>query len=232
MCTLTYLPTGKNSFIWTQNRDESPLRTSSGLVRSSNDEWVYPKEPLSGGTWMGITQDGRVVSLLNGAFKRNQYVPSIKSRGIMVLEFLASSSLATFVTSYNFNDIEPFTMMVYEHSGFWELRWDKTKTYLKELDTQQPYIWSSSMLYLPSIKALRRTWFATYLKEHPIPNQESILSFHRNAGIGDPQNDLIMDRGMVKTVSITNIVRTEKSVRMTYYDLINDGTTMDELIYG
>lgn len=231
MCTLTYVPIRDDCFIWTQNRDESPLRTSPGLVRSPNDQWIYPKEPLSGGTWMSMTQNGRVVSLLNGAFEKNKYVPSIKSRGIMVLEFLACASITTFTSNYDFKDIEPFTMVVYEHANLWELRWDKKQTYLKKLDVTKPHIWSSSTLYLPAIKELRRAWFTTYLKEHPVSTEESILDFHRHAGIGDVQNDLIMDRGIVKTVSITSVLKTGKGVAMTYYDLINEGVTKDKFAF-
>lgn len=230
MCTLTYIPTSKSTFIWTQNRDESPLRTSPGLIHAPNDIWVYPQEPQSGGTWISITNTGRVVSLLNGAFEQNKYVPSIKSRGIMVLDFLNYQFLTDFAKKYNFRDIEPFTMVVHEHNSLWELRWDKVQTHLKELDPLEAHIWSSSTMYPSKIKALRRTWFENYLEKNSAPDRSSVLDFHHHAGTGDIRNDLLMDRGIVKTVSITSIERGLEELDMRYYDLINGGVSDAKLL--
>lgn len=225
MCTLTYIPTSKDTFLWTQSRDESPLRTSEGLVHAPNNTWIYPKEPLSGGTWISIAASGRVVSLLNGAFEQNKYVPSIKSRGIMVLDFLEYSYLADFVEEYDFQAMEPFTMVIYEHDSLWEFRWDKSKKHLKELDASKPYIWSSSTMYPQAIKDLRRAWFLDYLQEHSKPTRTSVLDFHQHAGTGDIRNDLLMDRGMVKTVSITSIHKSKEGLDMVYHDLIGGSVT-------
>ncbi|BDS10036.1 NRDE family protein [Aureispira anguillae] len=229
MCTLTYIPIEKEAFIWTQNRDESPLRTASGLVQNTTKQWIYPQEPLSGGTWISITQAGRVVSLLNGAFVQNKYVPSARSRGLMLLDFLDYTFLKDFVEHYTFEALEPFTMVVYEHGTLWEFRWDKKQKYLKQLNAQQPYIWSSSTLYPASIKALRQQWFAAYLENYPVRTRTNILNFHHHAGMGDLQNDLIMDRGMVKTVSITSIVKTIEEIEMNYYDLVRKNVAQQKL---
>lgn len=231
MCTLTYLPTGKNTFLWTQNRDESPLRTSPGLVQHPNIKATYPKEPLSGGTWIGISQEDKVVSLLNGAFEQLPYVPSTKrSRGLVVLDYLESPSFDIFLKESNFEELEPFTMVVYERGDLLELRWDKTKTHQKKLDIQQPYIWSSSTLYPANIKTLRKDWFRAYLNANPIATVENVLDFHQHAGVGDIQNDLIMDRGVVKTVSITQIQHNQQDLKMSYIDLVNGGETFFEYL--
>lgn len=229
MCTLTYIPTSKDTFIWTQNRDESPLRTAQKLVYAPNNAWVYPQEPQSGGTWISMTKNGRVVSLLNGAFEQNQYVPSVKSRGIMVLDFLTYTFLADFIRVYDFRDIEPFTMVVYEHNSLWEFRWDKAQKYFKELDASKPYIWSSSTMYPQNIKDLRRVWFSDYIKQHTAPSRSSVLDFHHHAGTGDIRNDLLMDRGIVKTVSITSVEKREEALDMVYYDLIHGGVSKESL---
>ena len=230
MCTLTYLPTGKASFLWTQNRDESPLRTSPGLIQAKNRSWIYPKEPQSGGTWISIAKGNRVVSLLNGAFTQKRYAPSTKrSRGLVVLDFLEYASAPEFFDSYNFEDIEDFTMIIYDKEELWEFRWDKVKKHIKKLDKRKPHIWSSSTLYPAAIKVLRKEWFATYLSENSKHTKDSVLSFHKEAGTGDIQNDLIMDRGIMKTVSITAISKDAKGLDMTYYDLVNGGSSYELL---
>lgn len=228
MCTLTYIPTGKNTFFWTQNRDESPLRTSPGL-NTEHANYVYPKEPLSGGTWIGMTKNNRVISLLNGAFEQTPYVASSKrSRGLIVLDFLEFLTPTNEFDNYDLEGIEPFTMVLYEAGELLEFRWDKKQRYLKKLDAQKPYIWSSATLYSNDAKTLRQSWFEDYLKQQKNHTQEAILHFHQNAGIGDKKNDLIMDRGMVKTVSITSIVKRENALKMEYFDLVNGGTSAFE----
>lgn len=219
MCTLTYLPTGKDSFLWTQNRDESPMRTSPGLHKEKG--LIFPQEPLSGGTWMAIAQDHRVVSLLNGAFEQHKYVLSSKrSRGLVVLDFFESNTDA-FFNHYDLDGIEPFTMVVYDAGQLWDFRWDKKERHLKALDATQPYIWSSSSLYPQEIKNKRSIWFKNYLEENKVATKSNVLDFHYNAGTGDIKNDLIMDRGPVKTVSITHITKDSSTLSMEYIDLVS-----------
>jgi len=231
MCTLTYLPTGKNSFFWTQNRDESPFRTSPGLVYSDKSDYLYPKEPLSGGTWISMAKDNRIVSLLNGAFLQTKYIPSTKkSRGIVVLDFMNYPSATQFFEEYNFEDVESFTMVIYDKGELWDFRWDKVQKHIKKMDLTQPHIWSSSTLYPASVKTLRKEWFRGYLSNTKEHTRDSILDFHKTGGTGDIQNDLIMDRGMVKTVSVTSISKKENSLDMIYYDLVNEGNTREEFL--
>ncbi|CAA6825526.1 MAG: Unknown protein [uncultured Aureispira sp.] len=230
MCTFTYIPTSAETFIWTQSRDESPLRSATGLFIAPNTTWVYPKEPQSGGTWIGMAASGRVVSLLNGAFEQNKYVPSIKSRGLMVLDFLSYPFLADFVRAYDFKELEPFTMMVYEQHSLWEFRWDKSKKHLKELDASKPHIRSSSTMYPTAIKDLRRGWFSDYLKAHSNPLRRTALDFHQHAGMGDIRNDLRMDRGRVKTISITSIEKNKDGLDMIYYNLVNGEIAKEQLL--
>ena len=223
MCTLSYIPLGSETFLWTQNRDESPLRNSEGLVIKDNSQIVFPKEPLSGGSWIAMSENNRVVSLLNGAFVQHPYMPSSKrSRGLVVLDFFEYPNASDFFDSYDFEDIEPFTMVIYDKGNLWEFRWDKTKKYIKKLNPNLPYLWSSATLYPKEIKLQRQQWFAEFLESNQKPDLRSVLNFHRTAGTGDLKYDLIMDRGVVKTVSITSISKTPAGLDMTYYDLQNE----------
>lgn len=229
MCTLTYIPTGKNTFIWTHNRDESPLRTSPGL-NTTHENYVFPQEPLSGGTWIGISKKNRVISLLNGAFEQTKYVPSSKrSRGLIVLDFFEFENPIETFQQYDLEDIEPFTMVVYDKGNLIDFRWDKTKKYVKQLDPQKHYIWSSAILYAEEVRFQRQVWFEEYLLTHKIYTRKNILRFHQNTGIDDKENGLIMDRGIVKTVSITSIEKAENELDMLYYDLVNGGESQCSL---
>jgi uncharacterized protein with NRDE domain len=223
MCTLSYIPQGPDSFLWTQNRDESPLRNSEGLEFKDDVQLVFPKEPLSGGSWIAMSENNRVVSLLNGAFVQHPYSPSTKrSRGLVVLDFFDYPDASAFFGSYDFEDIEPFTMIIYDKGDLWEFRWDKTKKYIKKLNPDLPYLWSATTLYPKEIKQQRQQWFAGFLESNPQPDLLDVMNFHRTAGTGNLKYDLIMDRGVVKTVSITSISKTSEGLDMTYYDLQNE----------
>lgn len=222
MCTLTYIPTGSNTFLWTHSRDESPARTQPGLIRQAEKLSIYPNEPISGGTWIAVHQQQRVLSLLNGAFTKTAYKPSTsRSRGLILLDALYSPNMRTFLEEYDFKGIQPFTLVAYNKGNLFEFRWDESNKHCKTLSPSEAHIWSASTLYTQEVKAQRRAWFADYLSAHPKSTPESILAFHQLAGTGDPWNDLVMDRGVVKTVSITSIVKEPERLHIKYDDLIH-----------
>ena len=69
MCTVTYIPRGKNQFILTSNRDENHSRNTSLLeTRLLGTQPVsFPVDPISGGSWIAISQSNRVACILNAA---------------------------------------------------------------------------------------------------------------------------------------------------------------------
>ena len=225
MCTVTYIPKGSDSFILTSNRDESPARSPKNvsMIGQKGVLLAFPRDAKAGGTWVAISGDNRVVCLLNGAFEWHRHNPPYKrSRGIMVLDFFTFSNANVFFDTYDFEGMEPFTMIIYDRDDLFEFRWDGNQKYVKLLDRNAKYIWSSSTLYTNEVKAKRRQWFQQWQDKNEAPNLEAIMHFHRNAGDGDPYNDVIMNRdGRVQTVSITNIVKEPHQVEMLYHDLLN-----------
>ncbi|MCP4443224.1 MAG: hypothetical protein GY810_30340 [Aureispira sp.] len=223
MCTVSYLPLSQDEFVLTSNRDESPKRSPLGLEFDGDGSLLLPREPQKGGTWICAAQTNRLVCLLNGAFDRHKHEPPYsKSRGIVVLDFFKYKEATAFFRDYDLDGVEPFTMVIYDNGDLYEFRWDETTKHMKALDRQQPYIWSSSTLYTAEVKQMRQEWFADWRKTQP-QTAESILNFHQTAGIGDKENDLIMERydGILKTVSITTVKRKTDHFEMTYNDLIH-----------
>jgi hypothetical protein len=106
---------------------------------------------------------------------------------------------------------------------FYELVWDGTKKHVSELPLK-PKIWSSSTLYNQTMKDERNQWFETFKKEHDL-NSETLLTFHKTAGKNNDDYGVIMDRGFVKTTSITQVDKTADSIEMTYENLINQTVT-------
>lgn len=59
-------------------------------------------------------------------------------------------------------------------------------------------------------------------KENPEVSQSTILDFHKNGGEGNSKFDVVMNwDNMVRTTSITSILKNEKEMSMRYEDLLN-----------
>lgn len=204
MCTVSYIPTSNEGFIWTQNRDESPSRASAGLVME--DELIYPKDPLAGGTWIALSKKGRLISLMNGAWKTLPYQKSIvKSRGQVLLDAIKINDIHDFLNSYDLEGILDFTMLIYDANQLLELRWDQHKRYIQSLDPRQAHVWSSVSLYPYEVRKRRKEFFEQYFIKKSVNSAASILDFHKLDRIEGLEEGIQIDRSYVKTVSITQI---------------------------
>lgn len=225
MCTVTYIPRGENSFTLTSNRDENAARSPQNIsqIEQNGIQLAFPRDTMAGGTWIAVSNNGKVVCLLNGAFDYHKHQPPYKrSRGIMVLDYFTFDKAETFFETYDFEGMEPFTMIIFDQSRLFEFRWDETRKKISPLDLNEKYIWSSSTLYDKEVKTKREKWFEDWLTQRTDFNNPAILDFHKTAGDGDPRNDVIMNRdGLVQTVSITQISKSPSEIELSYYDLLN-----------
>lgn len=230
MCTVTYLPLGNNDFILTSNRDETPIRKTIP-PKKYNEKGValiYPKDELAGGTWTGVSEKNRLVCLLNGGFEkhqRNQYYKM--SRGLVVKQILIADDAIHFINNFDFNKIEPFTLILVDWNltnlETYELVWDGIKAHFIKLE-QAPKIWSSSSLYTLEMKQLRKDWFAEWLHKNEEFHQEDILEFHQNTEKGNAETSIKMKRPFVETVSITSFKKEKDTMSIQYIDFVNDTT--------
>lgn len=228
MCLLTYIPTANNGFFLTSNRDESVARQDAIAPRKYyiKGKYVfYPKDPVSDGTW--IASNGEyTLCLLNGGFVRHHSTPPYRqSRGRIIPDFFEYYSIENFSNNYQFAGIEPFTLVIVNANDFVikELTWTGEKLVTRNIEWNEPHIWSSSTLYSPGVVSQRATWFTDFLRNNDTYEAEEILNFHRFGGNGDPHNDLLMNRNNVlRTVSITQFEFLNHDFRLSYYDLLND----------
>ncbi len=234
MCTVTFLPLDDTNFILTSNRDETPLReTISPKIYQDNDvELLYPKDVFAGGTWIGASAKKRVVCLLNGAFVKHQRKDEYSmSRGMIVKKLLAIEDAIAEIQQFDFNDIEPFTLILIDFKNdlkIYELVWDGANVFFKKLENQ-PKIWSSSTLYTDEMKSERQEWFADWLQENHFFTQESILKFHQDSTKGSKETAVNMKRTFVETVSVTSIQKTAENLAMTYLDLPDETVTLVQM---
>lgn len=223
MCTVTYIPQSDRQFILTSNRDENAARSPQNISSIIQDgiQLIFPRDKGAGGSWISISDTNKVVCLLNGAFEQHQRTPPYrKSRGIMVLEFFSFSSADEFFQNYVFQGMEPFTMVIFDNDQLFEFRWDGEHKHIQSLNPRAFYIWSSATLYDKTVIKKREQWFAEWLAKQQF-DLDDIMDFHQNAGDGDPFNDVVMNRnGLVQTVSITHIIKSNNQIQMNYTDLL------------
>ena len=210
MCTVTYLPVGEHHFILTSNRDETPERRAEmwQMEKTGAGETIhYPRDPLKGGTWFGISDRGRVACLLNGAFEPFQQDPGyIKSRGAVIPDFFRHTVGSPWAKTADFSSIAPFTLVTFDGVALSEVVWDGHEKHVRDLRMEEPHIWSSVTLYPPRVRKWRENLFLKWRKENPAYTREAIIQFHQSAGDGDSENALVMNRReRVKTLSITSI---------------------------
>jgi len=229
MCTVSFIYRGNTDFMLISNRDEAVNRKTipPNLYENNGVSLVYPKDGVAGGTWIGASSKSRLLCLLNGAFVKHDRKSSYKkSRGIIVKELLAVTDVFSEIQQYDFNDIEPFTLLIVDWNSelkLIELIWDGVSAQITDLPLE-PKIWSSSTLYNSEMKTFRKQWFQEYLSQNGSSSNE-LLYFHEHYGIGDPMLDLKIDRGLLKTVSITMFEKSEENIKVIYKDLLHDKTS-------
>ncbi len=226
MCTVTWLQGSEQQYFLTSNRDELVDRAASEIAEKQSvlgKKITFPRDSGAGGTWIAICEDQRAICLLNGAFERHERkLPYRKSRGQVVLEYFDHQNIDHFVSDYDLGNIEPFTLVVSEYNRLFEMSWDGSKKYLSELDPAEPHIWSSKMLYDSFTVEKREKWFAKWQRQYPDFAFKDILYFHKYAGDGDKQNDVMMNRNdVLKTISVTGLIIDKENIEMIHQDLVH-----------
>ena len=227
MCTVTYIPRDKGSFILTHNRDESVKRkiASPPVTRVINGmDHLYPVDPEGKGTWIGISETGRVASLLNGGDQKHTHNPPYRhSRGLIIPEYFNYPSFIEFFYSFNFNGLEPFTLLVFEDGHVFETILNENGVKYRSLNPEKPFILSSSPLYPERSRARKRDHFLEWYISNPVKQENDILEFHhQNIFEKEPDKSQIPAGHILKTVSITSISHIPYKTEMNYLDLVND----------
>ena len=223
MCTVTLIPKGTDDFVLTSNRDEAPNRTTlpPEFYEVNKTKLLFPKDEVAGGSWIGVSDRKRVLCVLNGGFEMHKRKENYRlSRGVVLKDLLLAIDLDKAVEDYNLDGVEPFTLVIVEWNSkmeFKELVWDGTKKHFRNLPLE-PKIWSSSSLYNNQMKKERLQWFDSFEKETELL-AKTIMKFHKTAGNGNIEYGVIMDRFFVKTTSITQIVKTNNAVQMSFENL-------------
>jgi hypothetical protein len=235
MCTVTFIPLG-NKVLLTSNRDEKGIRKKAippAVTVFDKTKLLFPKDAQAGGTWIGASDSGTIMILLNGGFIKHEPAAEYrKSRGLIFLDVLSETKALPAFKRINLLGIEPFTLVIWEEGKLYECRWSGEEKYTREMDATQPHIWSSVTLYTSETIHKREQWFKNWLEKHPQPTVADVLTFHLFGGEGDSENDIRMNRNNTMfTVSVTNIACDHQQAIMHYEDLINMEQSKSALVF-
>ena len=224
MCTVSFVCSNEKVII-TSNRDEKIIRPSAVPPKNytlNGKNIIYPKDSKAGGTWYVVDENGTVLVLLNGADEKHEVkLPYRKSRGQIVLEMISSISPKQFWTEIDLDNIEPFTLVLFQEKQLFQLRWNGVEKSTINLEIDKNYVWSSSTLYAKEIREQRSGWFYSFLDVNPEITEESMLHFHRYTEVDNNEHGLVINRNdELKTLSITQSVIDKNKVTINYLDLI------------
>jgi len=224
MCTVSFVA-ANDKIIITSNRDEAVLRPALKPAEYivNGRKILFPKDPQAGGTWFATNEKSDVIVLLNGAAEKHKHLFTYrKSRGLIVLDLISSESAIQTWNEINLDNIEPFTLVLFESGKLYQLRWDFSEKETVVLDTAKNYVWSSSTLYPNEIREKRSQWFYSFLETKSDVNENEMFNFHRYTEDKNQENGLVIDRnGQLKTLSITQAVIENQSLKMMHFDLID-----------
>ena len=180
MCTVTFVPT-KEGFVFTSNRDEDPKRAAHNIMEDQRgDISVYfPRDEGASGTWFAYSNADQFACVLNGAFgphQRKEFYTM--SRGIMALAYFDYATIDEFINEFNFEGMEPFTLILYNKGDFKELKWDEEELHVRSLSMQDVHLWSSATLYSQDWWIDRSVNFKEFVARQQ-PDQVGIMHYHK-----------------------------------------------------
>jgi hypothetical protein len=227
MCTVTYIPTENDGFLVAHNRDERIDRRMatpplSRVIRGR--QVIYPVDPEGMGTWIGISDEGKLASLLNGGTKSHKRKPPYKhSRGLVIPAYFSFSDVEEFHHQYDFSGLEPFTLVVLENSRMFMLVWEDETLTLSEKNRRLPHIFFSHSLYpKPSLENRSVDFYRWYVSNR-IVKENDLLNYNLQQRF-ELDQIIKFDTGkhILKTVNVSLIRSDEKLTRFHFFDSIND----------
>lgn len=234
MCTVSFVNT-KGKIVLTSNRDEKtirPIAITPKIYRIKGKNMIFPKDSKAGGSWCVLDEKGTVLILLNGASIKHEVKAAYrKSRGLIVLDIISHVSPLALWQDINLEDIEPFTLVLYQEKRLFQLRWNGEEKESIELDPTKNYIWSSVTLYSEEISIERASWFAAFLENQPKNLSSQMIRFHKYTQEENKENGLVINRNnAIRTVSITQVVFEKNKMSIGYHDLVANVESLTSFI--
>ena len=235
MCTVSWAkrPNGYTLFF---NRDESRERPDGlppEVSASNNVQFVCPRDPVGGGTWLLVNEYGLTLGLLNYYEAQVDYQPQDpKSRGDLPIRLAESKSLKEVESSLHETDLTPYPpfhlLAVARDSTASMITWGGTSTAIHHPGLDDLPI-STSSFETSDVLQARRALF----RENTLPyldSDDALKRFHSSKEPAPDTYAVLMTRDIAKTVSVTQVNVSENRASLIYRSRPDDSDRLEPRI--
>jgi hypothetical protein len=227
MCTVTIIPLPAGGFRLVTNRDEQRSRAAALPPRvmpigDVGERGVWPIDGEAGGTWIGASACGTVLTLLNvndeAARAATPPRESLRSRGGIVLEVLRGiigggrnaalpvgarlDAMARRAERLELDRYAPFRLVGACDDGVVEFRWDRARLEARRLSLA-PACFVSSGLGDHRVEPRLGLWGEWIARHGATPAAQD--EFHRHRWPERAEISVLMSRADARTVSTTAV---------------------------
>lgn len=204
MCTVSWMYQGPGYHLFC-NRDEKRTRRPASkplLLTRGGLRFLAPIDGDFGGSWIGVNEFGLSLALLN----RGQGSPAQLTRGLLVMNLIASPTLADATGRFaatDLSDFAPFTLLGLAPGLPAALfTWDgHDADVLADADSCMPLV--SSSFDPAGCKSRRRATLERIRAKSPALRPGALLAFHRSHSPAASAHSVCMHRDDAQTVSFT-----------------------------
>ena len=216
MCTVSIFAQHDDVLI-TMNRDEQRTRFEAPAPHVSEHHF-YPIDSASGGTWCGLHRNGSVFTLLNRYESQDQHTGT-DSRGQIIPELLELTHYTSFFTTPNLYRFSPFDLLIISDGELRHFSWNGERlTQSVSALKSGPFFFTSSSERTEHVISYRHAIFNTFHNDIPAPNaNEVLLKLHRVRDTEHPRDGILVDRPLVHTKSICQIIISSDAASIRYW---------------
>lgn len=226
MCTLSVVPI-RDGFRIACNRDERLTRPAAEppkLRHAGCRRAVWPLDPLSGGTWIGASDAGLAMFILNRT-PRQRPVPLVRprSRGTIIPPLLRSPGIGSAIdaaTALPAWEFEPFTLVVLQGTNVRVLTNAGGRLWTRAEVLTEPLVFTSSSLGDHIVLRPRRALFARLVQAGSTPLRGQ-ADFHRHFWPDRRDISVHMTRPDAATVSQTVLEVADNTVHIRYTPVLH-----------
>jgi len=231
MCTVAFIPGPAGGYLLGHNRDELRSR-ARGLPPERRDRsgtaFLAPRDPDGGGTWIGVTETGVTLCLLNAAERApSRLPPEPRSRGLVLWDLLDLGSRDAVAarleqTRALLCEVRAFHLVAVEPGGTdreaTSARWTWNGERLTHEVREGPTMYVSSSYDQEAVERERRAAWQRLLREHATPDETALSRWLASTGETPGPFSVCMKRSNAMTVSRTLVRAGDGELAMSYLD--------------
>ena len=214
MCTLTIIPTiddrGRpNGYRAIMSRDEvrsRPPARRPEIRPLDPHRAIWPTDSEAGGTWVGASESGLALALLNVNLGRHEPPSSgVRTRGELIPKLIEEPSVASVASELRKMPLDryrPFRLVAMSREGVIDARWDR-RLLVETVRRLEPACFVSSGLGDHFVEP--RLMLFESMVRGVYPSRSVQDAYHRHVWSGHEHVSVMMSRENARTTSVTTV---------------------------